>query len=117
MSNYRSQPLSVCASATGGADVDVSVTLFIDGSTTQEGDATLTDVHLLRACADLRGRKTSGEATLRLIFLVVPLAGNGQFEVRLEIGHSSFPQSPVVLVRKGDVGDGPKTFKKTFKLP
>lgn len=117
MANYRSEPLTVCATATGGADVDISATLFIDGSTTQEGDATLTDVHVARACADLRGRKASGQAKLRLVFVVVPLAGNGQFEVRLEIGHPSFPESPVVLVRKGDVGDEPKTFQKTFNLP
>lgn len=117
MADYRSTPLSICASATGGADVDVSATLLIDDETTQEGDATLVDVHKSRQCVDLTARKKAGVARIRFIFVAVPLAGNGEFEVTVELSHPGIANSPRRITRSGDAGDGPKTFKKTFVLP
>jgi hypothetical protein len=115
--DYKSQSLRVCASATGGADVDVSASLFVDGETSQMGDDTLTDVHLKRKCASLQAHTTSGQAKVRLILVVVPLVGNGEFEVELEFSHPAIPNSPKKIVRAGDIGDEPKTFSLTFKLP
>jgi hypothetical protein len=117
MPDYKSTPLKVCAMATGGADVDVSATLLVDGQTTQEGDATLVDVHKAQKCADLTARKKTGAAQIRLIFVVVPLVGNGQFEVTVELSHPRIQNSPRKITRTGDAGDGPKTFVKTFNLP
>ena len=117
MADYKSTPLSLCASSTGGADVDVSATLLIDGTTTQPGDVTLTDVHKGRKCADLTARKVSGRATVRFIFVVVPLVGNGEFEVTVELSHPAIANSPRIITRTGDAAKGPKTFVKTFLLP
>ncbi|MBL0093527.1 MAG: hypothetical protein IPP50_15040 [Piscinibacter sp.] len=117
MSNYRNPPLRVCASATGGADVDVSATLMLDGKTSQAGDATLVDVHLGEKCADLTAHKSSGDATLRLIYVVVPLVGNGEFEATVELSHPAIPNSPRRITKTGDASDGPKTFSLTFRLP
>lgn len=117
MGDYKSTPLSVCASSTGGADVDVSITLLVDGTTTQLGDVTLTDVHKGRKCADLRARDVTGHATVRFIFVVVPLVGYGDFEVTVELSHPAIENSPRIITRRGDAGKGPKTFVKTFILP
>jgi hypothetical protein len=117
MPDYRSVPLDICASATGGADVDVSATLLLDDQTTQEGDATLVDVHKDRRCAKLRARKKNGVARIRLIYVVVPLAGNGEFAVTVELNHPRIPNGPRKITRTGDVSGGPKTFSKTFNLP
>ena len=117
MPDYKSTPLKVCALATGGADVDVSATLLIDGTTTQEGDATLVDVHKARQCADLTARKKTGVAQIRFIFTVVPLVGNGEFAVTVELSHPRIQNSPRKITRTGDAGAGPKTFLKIFNLP
>lgn len=117
MSNYANPPLSVCASALGGADVDVSATLFVDDQTDQGGDDTLKDVHLARRCATLTAHKPSGEAVLRLIFVVVPLAGNGQFTATVELSHPSIPNSPRKISKRGNAVGGPKTFSLSFRLP
>lgn len=117
MSDYQSTALRVCASATGGADVDVSTTIFVDGETSQSGDDTLTDVHLKRRCASLKAHTTGGSAKLRLIFVVVPLVGNGEFEVDIEVSHPDIPDSPRRFTKTGDVGDEPKIYSLTFKLP
>ena len=117
MSNYRNPPLTVCASALGGADVDVSATLFVDGEARQGGDDTLTDVHLGRKCTTLAAHKASGKAVLRLIYVVVPLAGNGQFTATVELAHPAIPNSPRTITKKGNVAGGPKTFSLSFRLP
>jgi hypothetical protein len=116
-SDYKTDPLRVCASATGGADVDVSATLFVDGETSQPGDATLTDVHLKRKCANLEASASTGAAKIRFILVVVPLVGNGEFEVVMELSHPAIPNSPRRITRTGDVGDEPRTFSVTFRLP
>jgi hypothetical protein len=116
-SDYRTDPLRVCASATGGADVDVSATLFVDGETSQPGDATLTDVHLKRKCANLEASASTGAAKIRFILVVVPLVGNGEFEVVMDLSHPAIPNSPRRITRTGDVGDEPRTFSVTFRLP
>jgi hypothetical protein len=117
MADYRSTPLEVCAFATGGADVDVSATLFIDGRTSQEGDQTMVDVHQGEQCVELTGRKTGGKAQLRLIFVVVPLVGNGQFEAQIRLTHPAIPGSPRTFTKKGNAPGGPKPFSMTLNLP
>lgn len=117
MANYKQVPLKVCASATGGADVDVSATLFVDGKTQQPGDATMTDVHRGRECVDLEAHKSSGKAVLRLIYVAVPLAGNGQFSATVELSHPAIPNSPRTITKNGNVAGGPKTFSLSFQLP
>ncbi|WP_140634424.1 hypothetical protein [Methylibium rhizosphaerae] len=116
MADFRSTPLQVCAVANGGADVDVSATLFVDGRTSQEGDQTIVDAHLERQCVELTGRKVSGKAQLRLIFVVVPLVGNGQFEVAIELTHSDIPGSPRSFKKRGNAAGAPKTFSMTLNL-
>lgn len=117
MSNYANPPLSVCASALGGADVDVSATLFVDGQSGQTADDTLKDVHLGRKCTTLTAHKASGEAVLRLLFVVVPLAGNGQFTATVELSHPAIPNSPRKITKRGNAPDGPKAFSLSFRLP
>ena len=117
MSDYKTTPLKVCASATGGADVDVSATLLVDGKTSQAGDMTMVDVHIERKCVELQAHKKGGEAKVRLLFTVVPLIGNGEFEVTVEFSHPDIPGSPLEIVRSGDAGSEPKPFSKTFVLP
>jgi hypothetical protein len=117
MPDYKTVPLQVCASSTGGADVDVSATLLVDDQTTQEGDATLVDVHRARSCANLRARKKKGVVQIRFIFVVVPLVGHGEFSVTVELSHPRIQNSPRKITRTGDVSGRPKTFSKTFTLP
>jgi hypothetical protein len=118
MSDYRTLPLKICAFATGGADVDVSATLFVDDSTTQEGDTTLTNVHQARQCATVRARQTDGEVKLRILLAVVPLAGNGDFAVQIELDHPNIPGTPRHFSIVGTVPDGvPKPIRRTYKLP
>ena len=118
MGDYRTTPLRICAFSTGGADVDVSATLLVDGQTTQEGDTTLVNVHVDRKCAELRARKKGGKvAKVRLLYTVVPLVGNGEFEVAVEFTHPDIPGSPLEIIRTGDVGSEPKNLSKTFVLP
>ncbi len=116
--NYRTIPLEVGASATGGADVDVSATLFVDDKTSQDGDVTLVDVHKAAGKASIRAHKTAGDAKLLLVFIVVPLVGNGEFEVNVELEHPRLPNGKVTIRRKGEVADGNVgRFQKTFRLP
>ncbi len=117
MSNYQSESLEVCASATGGADVDVSATLFVGGKTSQVGDHTMVDVHQGEQCVSLVAHKSSGPAQLRLIFVVVPLVGHGEFEVEIRLTHSAIAGSPRSFTKKGNVAGGPKTFSMTLNLP
>lgn len=115
--DYKTNPLRVCARATGGADVDVSATLFVDDEAIQDGDVTLVDVHKKRKCAAIVAGSDSGDAVLRLIFIVVPLAGNGEFEVTVEISHPAIDGSPRVIKRTGNAPNEPKAFVLKFKLP
>jgi hypothetical protein len=115
--DYKTQALKVCASATGGADVDVSATLFVDGTTSQAGDITLVDVHKAEKCGEVTARASSGQAKLRLIYVVVPLVGNGDFVVTVTLKHNAVPIASRVISKSGDVSGGPKTFSLTFKLP
>jgi hypothetical protein len=117
MADYKTHPLNICASALGGADVDVSATILVDDVTSQVGDATLTDVHLARECANIRAHKKTGVAKLRLIYVVVPLVGNGQFSATVEVSHPKIANSPRKITRTGDAKDGPKTYSTTFVLP
>jgi hypothetical protein len=54
--DYKTTPLRICADVRGGADVDVSATLFVDDETTQTGSVTLPDVHLERQCSALEAQ-------------------------------------------------------------
>ena len=116
-SNYRTIPLKVCAAATGGASVNVVATLFVDDQTTQEGAGSLANVHIDEQCAELSARKKTGTAVLHLLFIVVPLVGNGEFEVTVTVSHPNIPASPVTIKRSGDAPDVPKKFQLRRTLP
>ena len=117
MADYHSTPLRVSAFSTGGADVDVSATLIVDGAIDQDADATMVDVHRSKRRVLLRA-SSEGDTKLRLIYVVVPLVGNGEFEVTVTLSHPNIANSPLKLTKTGDVGDGePKVFSSTFKMP
>lgn len=116
MPDYHSTPLRIQASSTGGADVDVSATLMVDGVTDQDGDATLVDVHRSEKRASLRA-PSAGKTKLRLLFIVVPLVGNGEFEVTVTLTHPDINGgSPLERIKTGDVSDL-TVFRSTFNLP
>ena len=118
MANYRNIPLKICASSTGGADVDVSATLFVDALADAAGDTTLVNVHESKKCASLKARKSSGAATLQLVYVAVPMAGNGQFEVTVELTHPAIEGDPFSFTKRGNAPPGqPKTLIETYELP
>ena len=118
MANYRDTPLKICASSTGGADVDVSATLFVDRLADAGGDTTLVNVHESKKCASLVAHKASGAATLQLVYVAVPMVGNGQFQVTVELTHPAIEGDPFFFTKSGNAPKGePKTIVETYELP
>lgn len=66
MSNFHDTKLHIEASSTGGADVDGSARLLIDGIADQDSDVTLVDVHRSSKTGKIRAMK-KGNTKLRLI--------------------------------------------------
>jgi len=116
MPDYRTNPLRISASATGGADVDVSATLLVDDLTDQDGDATLVDVHLTEKEAELRALRP-GKTRLQLIYVVVPLVGNGEFKVKLTVSHPNIVKGPRVITKSGNTDGKLKVLRSNFILP
>jgi hypothetical protein len=117
MADYHTSPLRVTASSTGGADVDVSATLFVDDEVGQEADTTLVDVHRSEKRGSIRASK-EGDTKLRVLYIVVPLVGNGEFEVTLTLAHPNVQGGSLTFTKRGDVGDAaPKVFRNTFTMP
>lgn len=115
MADYRGAPLKITARSRGGADVDVSATLFVDDKTDQSGDVTLVDTHLAMRSAELKAIG-AGDTKLRLLYVVVPLVGNGEFTVSVTVEHPNIPNSPVTIEKTGNVSEL-SVFRNTYKLP
>lgn len=117
MADYHTRPLRVTASSTGGADVDVSATLFVDEKAGEEADMTLVDVHRSEKRGSIRASE-EGNTKLRLLYIVVPLVGNGEFRVTITLEHPNLEGGSLTFKKRGDAGSGaPKVFRDTFSMP
>lgn len=117
MPDYHQTPLRITAHSTGGADVDVSATLFVNDVADPDADTTLVDVHRSAKTDSIRAGQ-SGATKLRLLYAVVPLVGNGEFEVTITLEHPALPQGRLSFTKTGEVTQpAPAVFRNTFTLP
>jgi hypothetical protein len=107
------KPLSVCAAANGGCDVDLKYALFVGGTKKPVVIETAADIHLEKKCVDLQGTKVDTPVALVVIAAVVPLKSDS-FEITLDLDHPDLGSQTIKW--PGQTGGGPKGYKRTFWL-
>jgi hypothetical protein len=115
--DYKTNPLRVCASSTGGPAISVSATLIVNDSSSEDGRARLTRVDQQRQCANLTAHRKTGQAKIQLVFAVAPFIGNGEFTVAMELAHPALETGDLKFEVKGEVRDTPRKLQRTFDLP
>jgi hypothetical protein len=110
-----STAIKVSASATGGADVDAKLVLFVDERTPNDDCIQiLVDLHTgTRRCA--LGPAKKGDAVLTIILPIAPIK-DGQFEATFKLTHPDFTNGSRTLKVSGDTQGAAKVFRRNFSL-
>jgi len=107
--------INVSANATGGADVDVKLVLFVDEEVPNDDCIQLLkDLQTgTRRC--VLGPAKKGDAVLTVLLAVAPLV-DGQFEAEFKLDHPDFPNGSRTLRFSGDVDGDAKSIRRNIEL-
>jgi hypothetical protein len=113
--DYKTTPLGVCASSTGGPAISMSATLIINGRV--DSRIRLERIDQERKCDALTASRTTGAAKIQFVFSVAPFAGNGEFIVAIELEHTALKSGRLTFNVEGEIRDTPRKLQRTFDLP
>lgn len=93
----------------------MTATLIINGNV--DSRIKLERIDESRKCDSLTASKKTGVAKIQLVFSAVPLIGNGEFKVAIELQHPVFASGKRRFNVEGEVRDMPRKLQRTFDLP